>query len=225
VGLKVEWKLTLEHMLLGAIDGVVYDADNTTVLYDYFDWMGVVRPAPLVLNITGQTAETGEYEKFAMALRRAMILALTGMAFAGGQVVLLCGDNFFDALITSKELKAAKKNGAMGNQDAALKIAENSPYSAFAYAGIIWVNYRGTADSAVAVPTEEARAFMLGVPGLFQTLFAPADTFDTVGAEGLPLYLLNLPERQTSKRFTAELQSNPLIACLRPLSLRRITKS
>ncbi|WP_338661770.1 major capsid protein [Pararoseomonas sp. SCSIO 73927] len=225
VGLKVEWKLTLEHMLLGAVDGVVYDADNSTVLYDYFDWMGTTRPDALNLPISTMTADTAVFEAFAMALRREMILALTGMAFAGGQVVVLCGDNFFDALITSKELKAAKKNGAMGNQDAALKIADNSPYSAFIYAGIVWVNYRGTLDTKVSVPTDEARAFMLGVPGLFQTLFAPADTFDTVGAEGLPLYLLNLPERQTSKRFTAELQSNPLIACLRPRSLRRITKS
>jgi hypothetical protein len=224
-GLKVEWKLTLEHMLLGATDGVVYDADNTSILYDFFDWTGTSRPAAMAIQFTGMTADTARLDAFGFDLRMAMIVALKGMPIAGGRIVVLCGDGFYRSLVTSPEIRGAKKNGAMGNQDAALKISEVSPYSAVDYAGVLWVHYRGDDNSVVSVPTDEARAFMLGVPGLFQTLFAPADTFDTVGAEGLPLYLLNLPERQTSKRFTAELQSNPLIACLRPLHLRRVTKS
>ena len=225
IGLKVEWKLTLEHLLLGAIDGVVYDADNTTILYDFFAWMGVSRPAAIDINFSGMGAETAILDTFGISLRRTMILALQGMGLGAMMPVILCGDNFYDTAVASKEVKAAKKNGAMGNQEAAKAVAENTPYAAFQYAGCLWVNYRGTEDSVVSVPTNEARAFPEGVPGLFQTLYAPADTFDTVTGEGLPLYLLNLPERQTSKMFVAELQSNPLVACLRPLSLRRITRS
>ena len=225
VGLKVEWKLTLEHLLLGAIDGVVLDADGTTELYNFYEWTGTTRPAAIDIPFSTMTDTSGILDKIALQIRREVIKALNGMALGGAQIVVLCGDNFYDDLITSKEVRAAKKNGATGNQDAAKRIAENTPYSAYQHAGILWVNYRGAEGSGVQVPTNEARLFPEGVPGLFQTLYAPADTFDTVTAEGLPLYLLNLPERQTSKQFTAELQSNPLVACLRPQALRRLTKS
>lgn len=224
-GLKVEWALTLEHMLLGAIDGVVYDADNTTILYDFYAWTGTTRPTAVNLPISTMTADTAIFDGFGTTVRRQITKALNGMAVGTGTLMSLCGDNFFDGLVTSKEIRAARKNGAMGNQDAALRIADNSPYSAFTYAGVVWVNYRGTDDSIVSVPTDEARLFMAGVPGLFQTLYAPADTFETVSAVGLPLYLLFNASRQTEKRMVAELQSNPLIACLRPQSLLRLTKS
>jgi hypothetical protein len=226
VGLKTEWAMTLEHMLLGMIDGIVYDADNTTVLYDFFNFFGVSRPAALNLSFSTGGADTNAIGVGVMQMKRSMVQALNGMPTNGAQLVILAGDNYFDSLVGSKEYSTSKRNGAMGNQDAADRIVETTPYSAVVYGGALWVNYRGSDDgSMVAVPTNEARAFLRGVPGLFQTLYAPADTFETVSAIGLPLYLLNNPERQTSKRAVFELQSNPLVACLRPLSLRRLTKS
>ena len=95
--------------------------------------------------------------------------------------------------------------------------------SSLQYASTTWVNYRGSDDSLVAVPTNEARVFMAGVPGLFQTYFSPADTFETISEIGIPLYLLQRPEAQTSSRRVFELQSNPLVMCLRPQSLIRLT--
>jgi hypothetical protein len=136
---------------------------------------------------------------------------------------MLCGDNFFDAIMTSQEWITARKTGAFGNADAADVLGMNLAYSSFVYSNIMWINYRGTDDaSTVAVPTNEARAFMAGVPGLFQNFFAPADTFETISEVGLPFFLLQRPEAQTSSRRVFELQSNPLPACLRPLHLRRI---
>ena len=225
VGLKTEWAMTLEHMLLGMIDGVVWDADNTTKLYDFFTFFGVSRPAAVNIAFSGSGTDTAAINLAMIAMKRDMVKALNGMPTNGAQLVILCGDNYFDALVGSKEYVATKKIGATGNQDAAERIVETTPYAAVVYAGALWVNYRGSDDSTVQVPTDEARAFLRGVPGLFQTLYAPADTFETVSAIGLPLYLLNNPERQTSKRAVFELQSNPLVACTRPLSLRRLTKS
>ncbi len=65
----------------------------------------------------------------------------------------------------------------------------------------------------------------LGVPGLFQQVFAPADTMQFVKTKGLPVYSLMRPERQTSSMAVVEVQSNPLTLCTRPLALRKMTKT
>ena len=127
--------------------------------------------------------------------------------------------------MTSQEIVSARKTGAFGRTDAADLIGQNLIYKSMVYGGVLWVNYRGTLDNAVAVPTNEARLFMAGVPGLFQAFYAPADTFETVSDIGLPMYLRQRPERQTSSRRVFELQSNPLLMCTRPTSCIRLTFS
>ena len=225
VGLKTELAYTWEHMYLGAVDGQVYDADNATILYDFFQEFGVVRPGYVTIALSTSTDKTGFIRAFAMALRRTMVKALEGFPLGTAKPVVLCGDNFFDALVTSQEFLAVERTGAFGNSDATEVLGLDIAYSSFQYAGISWINYRGSDDSIVSVPTAEGRAFMTGVPGLFQSFFAPADTFETVSEIGLPMYLLQRPEKQTSSRRVFDLQSNPLPACLRPLHLRRINFS
>jgi len=226
VGLKVQLGATNEHMLLGAVQGIVYDADNTTVLYNYYTWLGVAAPDPVSIALSTTTDQTALIVKAAMTIRRALVKALNGMVLGAARPVALCGDNFFDALVTSKEYMAAKQIGATGNTNAQDIISQNMAYDSVRYAGITWVNYRGSDDSSIAVPTEEARLFMMGVPGLFQTFYAPADTFEALDQGfGLPFYLIQDPQKQSLKRRTFELQSNPLVVCRRPTSLIQITKS
>jgi hypothetical protein len=223
-GLKAEMALTMEHFYMGAIDGVVYDGDNSTVLWDYFAWFGVVRPTAVAIAFSTEpaTSSTIVYQA-ATTLRRTMTLALNGMALGAAKPVVLCGDTFFDKLVMSKEIAAARAAGAFSSPNALSIIAPDLVYASFTYGGVTWVNYRGSDDSVVSVPTGEGRAFMLGVPGLFQTYFAPADTFETISNVGLPYFMLQRPERQTSSRRVFEIQSNPLVAVLRPRSLIRLT--
>jgi hypothetical protein len=221
-GLKAELALTMEHFYLGAIDGVVYDGDNSTVLWDYFSWFGVARPTAISIAFSTEPA-TGSTQIYqaATTLRRNMTQALNGMVLGGAKPVVLCGDQYYDKLVMSKEIAAARAAGAFSSPNALDIIAPNLVYASFTYAGVTWVNYRGSDDSIVSVPTNEGRAFMLGVPGLFQTYFAPCDTFETVSSVGLPYFLLQRPERQTSSRRVFELQTNPLVAVMRPRSLFR----
>lgn len=226
IGVRMDWALTMEHMLLGAIDGQVLDADNTKVLFDYYSWTGTSRPASVAIPFSTATKDTDKVSSAALAIKRQMSKALSGMAAVGVEIVVLCGDNFFDKLVGNPEARELLKVGAFGNPNGAMSISDYQPYSAIRFAGITWINYRGTDDnSTVAVPTDEARAFPRGVPGLFQILYAPADTFETVSTVGLPLYMLRRPSRQTESRAVWELQSNPIIACLRPTALLRLTMS
>jgi hypothetical protein len=138
---------------------------------------------------------------------------------------VLCGDNFYDSLLNSAEIRELLKLGATGNPGVAIGLGTPNVWESFTYAGIEWINYRASTDGLISIPTNEGRFFMRGVPGLWQMFFSPADTFETVSNVGLPFYLLNNQERQTSKMVVFELQTNPLLACIRPNSLVRITKT
>ena len=227
VGVKMQLALSKEHWLLGLVQGRVYDADGSTLLWDYYDWTGTTAPTAANLVVTGQSATTSNFVTFALALKRQMILALNGFPVpSSAYIVVLCSDGLFDAIATSAEVREARKAGAFGSTDAASIISLANPFTAIDYAGIRWVNYRGTADGLVAIPANQGVAFMAGVPGLFQELYAPADTFETVTAQGLPYYLLNDPNRKnTDKRAVFELQSNPILANLRPAAGVPVTKS
>lgn len=224
-GLKAELGYTLEHMYLGAIDGVVYDADGVTKIWDYFQIYSANRPAAVDFPFSTTTSDTALITKTSMALKRSMVKALNGFPLAGATMVHLCGDNFFDEAWTNPEVVAARKIGGTGNMEAPQIISENKAYSSFRYADAIWVNYRGDDAGKVAIGTDEARSFMMGVPGLFGNYFSPADTWDFVNTEGLPSYVFQREERQTSSQRVFEVQSNPLPMCHRPRSLRRLTKS
>lgn len=224
-GLKAELGYTLEHMYLGAIDGQVYDADGTTLLWDYFNIYGVNRPAPVDFAFSTTGVDTAVITDACMKKKRLMVKALNGFSLAGAITVNLCGDNFFDDFYNSKEVVASRKAQGQGNMEAPKIISENKAYSSIRYGEEIWVNYRGDDAGKVAIPTDEGRSFMMGVPGLFGTFFSPADTWEFVNTEGLPSYVFQRPERQTSSARVFEIQSNPLPMCLRPLHMRRLTKS
>ncbi|MGF7176990.1 major capsid protein [Azospirillum doebereinerae] len=224
-GLKAQLGFTLEHFYLGAIDGVVYDADGTSVLWDYFAHYGQSRPGLTTWDFGAFTADGSEFGKACLKLRRAQTKALNGFSLAGAAPVALCGDDFYDAAWGNKEVTQARQLAVTGNMQAPEIIAQHDAYDSFKYGGITWVNYRGSDDTKVAVPADEARLFAMGVPGLFKTYFAPADTWDFVNTEGLPSYMLQREERQTSSLRTFEVQSNPLAICLRPKSLLRLKKA
>lgn len=224
-GIRAELAMTLEHLYLGAVDGQVYDADGTTVLWDYFSTYGVSRPATVNVPFGTFNADEALFDTLCLNIKREVTKALNGFNLASMMIVALCGDNFFDAVRGNKEVVAARKAGLTGVTKAPELFASQKAFSSFQYADIVWVNYRGSDDGKVAVPTNEARLFALGVPGLFKTFFAPGDTWDTIEGEGLPVYMLQRQERQTSSQRAFEVQSNPLPLCLRPLHLRRLRKS
>lgn len=224
-GIRAELSMTMEHLYLGAIDGQVYDADGTTVLWDYFTTYGVARPATVNVPFGSFTADEAKFDDLCMKIKRDLIKALNGFNLAGMTIVVACGDDFFDAVRSNKEVVNARKLGLTGVTKAPELFASQKAYSSFQYADIVWVNYRGSDDGKVSVPADEARLFALGVPGLFKTFFAPGDTWDTIEGEGLPVYMLQRPERQTSSQRAFEVQSNPLPMCLRPKSLRRLKKA
>ncbi len=138
--------------------------------------------------------------------------ALDGLPFTNVRV--LCGLNFWDALVTHPMVEQTYLNTQMAAD------LRNDPRLEFSFAGLTFERYRGT--NAVKIPDNEAYAYPEGVPGLFLTRFAPANYIETVNTIGLPYYAKSEP-LPMGKGYVIEAQSNPLNLITRPASIIKLT--
>jgi len=200
--------------MLGAVKGIVADADGGTI-YDLFGEFGVSQLA--AVNFALSTDTTDVRKKCAQVIRSmGDELKVGNMPF---RVRALCGDTFFDNLIGHPKVESAYERWQAG---AALR--DDYTYQTFRFGGIEFENYRGTADDSVGVADKEARFFAEGVPGLFVVAYSPADTMDAVNTMGLPRYVIPGMDPTGKQRWQSfEVQANVLPFCTRPRSLLKGT--
>jgi hypothetical protein len=207
--------LTLEYHRLGAIQGVILDADGTTVILDLFDAFGLNEPDDVELDLNASfdaDADAAVIKPAITAALREIDETLGGLSPSG--YYGFAGDDLFDKLSGHAELRDTLRfqNGMTLREDGR---------RIFSYGGVTWENYRGA--GAVKIADDEARIFPLGVPGLFRNLFAPADTMEAVNTLGLPKYsMASMDPSGKGKFMDLEVQSNPIIYCTRPGVLRRV---
>jgi hypothetical protein len=125
-------------------------------------------------------------------------------------VYAFCSDSFWDALISNPEVRASYLN-----QQEASQLRAGVAYQTLNFGGIVFENYRGSVGATKFVSDDKANFFPVGVPGLFRTVYAPADYIETVNTIGLPRYARSGRWR-TARASTSRLQSNPLSYCTRP---------
>lgn len=207
--------LTWENMRLGAIQGVVTDADGS-IIVNWFDLFGVAQPAEIDFNLDAGSPTPGELRNRCTAVIRAMQRAAQGAWTPTTQVYGLCGDDFWDALTAHSEVRATYLNHA-----AAAELREPTAWEMFRFGGISFVNYRGTDDnSTVAVPPTKCKFFPVGASGMFAVAFSPGESFDIVNTLGRPLYNVAIVDRERNAWVQSELYSYPLFMCLRPQVLQ-----
>lgn len=204
---------TLEYQRLGAVKGIILNQDGST-LYNLFTEFGVTQESTIDFNLDASTDTGAIRGKCADAIN---LIAdnLGGVPFTG--VWGFCGKNFFKSLIANIEVRNSYKNTPMA---AVLRDGYNQPngnkiYGAFDFGGIVFESYRGKNGSTAMVGDDEVRIFPVGVPGLFRTVYAPADYVETVNTVGLPRYSKQWMS-PNGKRIEMETQSNPLSYCTRP---------
>lgn len=205
-----EMELTWEHMRLGAVLGTVYDADNTSVLNNWFTEWGVAAPSEIAFAL-GTT--TTDVRKIVRDLKRTMQKAAKGLWTPSTKIGALCGDTFFDKLVSHSAYKETRINT---NNSMQLEGIEG--YSAIEWEGVTWINYRGTDDdTSLSIPADKAKFFPIGARGAFQVGWAPAEFFPYVNQRGKPLTGLILPDPSGRDAFRrVELYSYPLFICTRP---------
>jgi hypothetical protein len=199
--------ITLEHLRMGALKGVILDADGSELVNLYSEF----EITPKTINFALATATTNVKAKCLEVLRH-IEDNLRGEFMTG--VHCLVSPEFYDALTSHKNVKEAYE---LWQDGAALR---NDMRAGFSYGGITFEEYRGQAtdpDGNVRrfIAANEGHCFPIGTAESFVTYFAPADFNETVNTLGLPLYAKQCP-RKFDRGTDLHTQSNPLPMCLRP---------
>ena len=206
-------ELTHENMRLGALKGILVDADGST-LFNWFTEFGVTPAADVEFEFADDDADiAGTARKMA----RDIIRSSKGAIAQNTPIHALTGDEFYDELINHPQVRQTYLNWA-----AAADLRNQAAFGAFTYGGVTWHNYRGTDDnSTVAVAVDEAHIFPIGGNGVFQHIMAPFDEkMEYVGAPGQNTYALTIRDRDRDFWVRGEIYSFPLFMCSRPEVLR-----
>lgn len=210
--------VTQEFHRMGAIQGLILDADGST-LFNLFTEFGVSQQT---LDIALATTTTKVRSRIVAAKRLAED-ELGGATITGWRG--FCGANYFDALIDHTTVAEAYKY-QQGQQ-----LQNDLRETGFSYGGVMWEEYRGSVSpqaggSAVSFVNTDQAWLVPVVPGMYVTRFAPADYEETVNTLGLPFYARQAPDPSGFNKYRAlEVQSNPISLCLRPRAVIKLTKS
>lgn len=214
--LRQNLEVTLEWHRVGAILGKTYDADGSSVLFDWFSEFGLTQYI-MTMDFSSATLSVSD---FALAVIQLMEDALGAQTYT--RIRAICGNLFFRDLINHASVKDAFKAWQIGsgfNQTQVFTV--NSPQvkrEGFEFAGIVWENYRGYIGSSPFIPTTECRFIVEGVPDLFQIAYAPGPFIETVNTVGKPVYA-----KQEKMKFDLGIEmhvsSYPLVYCTRPQTI------
>ncbi|WP_363798400.1 major capsid protein [Lysobacter firmicutimachus] len=205
--------ITLENLRMGALKGVILDADGTE-LANLFDSFGI---RPKVFDFQLGNPNTDVKAK-CLELKRYMSKNLLGERMSG--IHVLVSPEFFDRLTGHAEVKDAYKLW----QDSI--VLREDMRSDFRFAGIRFEEYAGEASDAEGrtrrfIDEGEGHAFPLGTLDTFATYVAPADFNETVNTLGQLLYSKQAP-RKFDRGTDLHTQSNPLPMCHRPALLPKL---
>lgn len=208
--LRANHELTHEWLRIGAVTGNVLDGDASTVLYNLFTEFGLTQTN---VNFTFSSGTFDVKTAATTVIRNTEdYLGMTPY----DSILALCGDQFFDSLISHASVKGAYEKWQVGTSKTPFTIASaNEQREGFEFAGITWRNYRGAIGGTRFIATDKCRFVPVGVPDLFQVYFAPAPFMETVNTIGKPVYA-----KQEVMKFDTGVElhtnSNPLFMCTRP---------
>lgn len=205
--------ITLEHLRMGALKGVILDADGSE-LANLFE---IFKIAPKTFDFQLGNKDT-DVRKKCLELKRYMSQSLKGERMSG--IHVLVSSEFFDALTGHDKVKAAYERWQEG---AALR---DDMRADFRLAGVRFEEYTGEASDPDGntrrfIAEGEGHAFPLGTLDTFATYVAPADFNETVNTLGQLLYSKQAP-RKFDRGTDLHTQSNPLPMCHRPALLPKL---
>lgn len=209
--MKQALEVTKEYHRVGAIKGVVLDADGTTPIYDLFSEFNLTQ----TVRDIDFSSDTTDVKDFAIGTKRVVEAALGGTTYR--YLHVMCGDAFFDSLVAHPNVKTAFDR----YQESAFY--RDDQRGGFEYPrGVIWENYTGGVGDSPFFATDEAYCFPVGVPDLFITRYAPADFMETVNTIGQSVYAKQVPMK-FDVGTELHVQTNPLVICTRPKVLIKFT--
>lgn len=212
-GVLASVEYTKEFLRLGAIQGLMLDPKDGSVVYNWFDEFQIQQASEIGFNLNAQTPNS--LRPLCNQLKRTMARKAQGAFKPSTQIYGYCGDAFYDGLVNHVDVIRTFLNWADAKD-----IRNNAQGDAFeqtTFAGITWVNYRGSDDNAtIKIPDDKVKFFPVGAPGIFQEAMAPGESIEWVNTPGKPVYVLPIPDLVRKMWWKAEVYAYPLMMCTRP---------
>lgn len=209
--MKNKHDLTHEWLRMGALKGLILDADGST-LYDLYTEFEITKKT---VNFALGTTTTDVRAK-CLTVKRHIEKNLMGERMTAVRVMV--SEEFYDAFTAHPNVEKAFLNwqGAQDN-------VANDKRKGFEFGGIIFEEYAGSASGSDGnlrrfIAAGDGHAFPEGTGGTFRQYAAPADFNETVNTLGQVYYAKQEP-RDMGRGTNLHTQSNPLPLCLRPAVL------
>ncbi len=220
--LMMEYETTMELHRLGAIRGILLDTDGAT-LYNYFTEFGISQPTPIGFALAAASPTPGVLRSLiSNSVERPIRRALGAIGNSPSvRIMALCGDTFYDQFVNHNDVRRAYENW-----QAAEALRTSQAFATFTFAGVEWINYKGTDDnSTVAIQTGEVQFVVTGVPGLYRRINGPGESMDLVNTIGRPIYSELVRDLKRNQWVQPEIYSYPLHMVTRPEVLLRGTNT
>jgi hypothetical protein len=214
--MRAKHAITLEHLRIGALKGIILDSDGST-LYNLYTEFAISAKSQAFAFSSSSTDVLGTL----MEVKRHIEDNLKGEYMTG--IMCLCSKGWWDSFVGHANVKEAymyyQRNQQLGEDYR----------TRFSFGGVTFEEYRGTATDFAGtarafITANECHFFPVGTVDTFRTFFAPADFNETVNTIGQELYAKMAP-RKFERGTDIHTQSNPLPLCLRPEVLVKGTKS
>lgn len=220
------WAITMEKARVEAIKGNAYAPNGTignTAGYFYNEF-GV---AQTTIDI-----DTGADPKAVSNKIEEIIAHIQDNVQNGGLVsnmIVVCSPSFFQKLINDDEVKDAynfyvstnQAGGAQPLRDRLTASNADVRFRSFEHRGLTFVEYRGNFEGTDLIETDTAYAFPVGVSGMFETLYAPANRFSYVNTVGLSQYAFE--KMVDDVLWLYQTESNFLNVVYRPQAICKVT--
>ena len=201
--MKADIEYTREHLMLGAIKGLILDADGTPLI-DIYDRFNLTRTV-FTWNLSNADSNVGKLIDGAITT----LSRKRGGESVDGWIVL-CSPEFMAAVAYHKTMVALYER----YQDGAL-YREGNTNVGFKHKNIEFIQYDHVFDSGLQIAAGEAEIIPKGTRQMFSEYFAPADMNATVNTKALAYYA-SREKLQHDKGWSLEAQSNPLPMNKRP---------
>ncbi|MDL2268866.1 major capsid protein [Desulfosarcina sp. OttesenSCG-928-A07] len=214
--LKNPIEMTIEYHRLGAIKGVVMDADGVSELHNLYNVFGITKKAISITFPDNVPVKTNPVLKSLLDAKRHIEQKRSGLVISRFEA--LVGSDFYDAL-TGHELIREPFELWQSN----LSNYGDNDYRkrGFTYAGITFLEVSDQVGGQPLINPAKAHLYPVA-PGMFKTYYAPANWMSTVNTVGRQYYA-QMEELEMDRGYQLEVQSNPLCVCMFPETLVELT--
>ena len=216
--IRMNHAVTLEAARAYALTtGAIY-APNGTVAGNFYTDFGVTRKE---IDFVLGTSTTDLVAKVEEAIAWCQDNILSGEVVSN--MIVLCSPAFFGKLIGHATVKEAYKYYTSTQEPLRQRLGSGL-YRRFVYAGVEFIEYRGSYNGSALIPAGDAYLVPQGTSDMFITYFSPANKFTHVNTLGEQAYAFTYRDPK-DEQILLQSESNFLNLVRRPGALIRLFTS